>query len=157
VSLAHGTDDDGARRVTLRSRVSPFVAGRVVISTIILGTATLVQLATPGAFPVNPFFFLIGLTYLLSVVYLATLRHVDANPWLVDLQLTVDAGIVSAFVYVTGGIMSDFPSLYLLPIIAASTLRHRPGALLGGGCERGVLPGIVLSQYTTLDIFRTGP
>ena len=153
MSLAHGTDDDGARRVTLRSRVSPFVAGRVVISTIILGTATLVQLATPGAFPVNPFFFLIGLTYLLSVVYLATLRHVDANPWLVDLQLTVDAGIVSAFVYVTGGIMSDFPSLYLLPIIAASTLRHRPGALLVAGVSAVFYLGIVLSQYTTLDTF----
>ena len=81
MSLAQDGDDDGARRrVTLRSRVAPFVAGRVVISTIILGTATLVQLATPGAFPVNPFFFLIGLTYLLSVVYLATLRYVDANP-----------------------------------------------------------------------------
>jgi two-component system sensor histidine kinase PilS (NtrC family) len=153
VDLANGTDDDGARRVTMRSRVSPFVAGRVVISTIILGTATLVQLATPGAFPINPFFFLIGLTYLLSVIYLATLRYVDGNPWLVDLQLTVDAGIVSAFVYVTGGIMSDFPSLYLLPIIAASTLRHRPGALLVAGVSGVLYLGIVLSQYTTLETF----
>ena len=145
--------NDGARRVTLRSRVTPFVAGRVVISTIILGTATLVQLATPGAFPVNPFFFLIGLTYLLSVVYLATLRYVDANPWLVDLQLTVDAAIVSAFIYVTGGIMSDFSSLYLLPILAASTLRHRRGALQVAGVSAAIYLSIVLSQYTTLGTF----
>jgi two-component system sensor histidine kinase PilS (NtrC family) len=127
----------------------------VVISTIILGTATLVQLKAPGAFPVNPFYFLIGLTYGLSVVYLATLRYVDQSPWLVDLQLTIDAGVVSAFVFVTGGIMSDFPSLYLLPIIAASTLRHRRGALQVAGVSASLYLLIVLSQYTTLETFPT--
>jgi len=153
VSLAQSVSENGAPRVTLRSRVAPFVAGRVVISTIILGTATLVQLATPGAFPINPFYFLIGLTYGLSVVYLATLRYVDDNPWLVDLQLTVDAAIVSAFIYVTGGIRSDFSSLYLLPILAASTLRQRRGALQVAAVSAVLYLGIVLSQYTTLDTF----
>jgi two-component system sensor histidine kinase PilS (NtrC family) len=133
--------------------VSPFVAGRVVISTIILGSATWVQLAAPGAFPINPFYFLIGLTYGLSVVYLATLRYVDDNPWLVDLQLTVDAAIVSAFVLVTGGIQSDFSSLYLLPILAASTLRHRRGALQVASVSAVLYLGLVLSQYTTLETF----
>jgi two-component system sensor histidine kinase PilS (NtrC family) len=153
VSLAQSESESGAPRVTLRSRVSPFVAGRVVISTIILGTATLVQLATPGAFPINPFYFLIGLTYGLSVVYLATLRYVDENPWLVDLQLTVDAALVSAFIFVTGGIKSDFSSLYLLPILAASTLRHRRGALQVAAVSAVLYLGIVLSQYTTLNTF----
>ena len=37
--------------------------------------------------------------------------------------------LVSAFILVTGGIRSDFSSLYLLPIIAASTIRARRGAL----------------------------
>ena len=153
MSLAQSVSESGAPRVTLRSRVSPFVAGRVVISTIILGTATLVQLATPGAFPINPFYFLIGLTYGLSVVYLATLRYVDDNPWLVDLQLTVDAALVSAFIFVTGGILSDFSSLYLLPILAASTLRHRRGALQVAAVSAVLYLVIVLSQYTTLDTF----
>jgi two-component system, NtrC family, sensor histidine kinase PilS len=153
LSLAQSVSDSGAPRVTLRSRVSPFVAGRVVISTIILGSATFVQLSATGAFPINPFYFLIGLTYGLSVVYLATLRYVDDNPWLVDLQLTVDAAVVSAFVYVTGGIMSDFPSLYLLPILAASTLRQRRGALQVAGVSAVLYLGIVTSQYTTLETF----
>jgi two-component system, NtrC family, sensor histidine kinase PilS len=153
VNLAQSGSESGAPVVTLRSRVSPFVAGRVVISTIILGTATWVQLAAPGAFPINPFYFLIGLTYLLSVVYLATLRYVDDNPWLVDLQLTVDAALVSAFVFVTGGIRSDFSSLYLLPILAASTLRQRRGALQVASVSAVVYFAIVLSQYTTLESF----
>ena len=153
MNVSQSVSDGGARGVTLRSRVAPFVAGRVVISTIILGTATLVQLATPGAFPINPFYFLIGLTYGLSVVYLATLRYVDENPWLVDLQLTVDAALVSAFIFVTGGIKSDFSSLYLLPILAASTLRHRRGALQVAAVSAVLYLGIVLSQYTTLNTF----
>jgi len=153
VSRAQSVSESGAPRVTLRSRVSPFVAGRVVISTVILGTATLVQLTTPGAFPINPFYFLIGLTYGLSVVYLATLRYVDDNPWLVDLQLTVDAAVVSAFIFVTGGINSDFSSLYLLPILAASTLRHRRGALQVASVSAVLYLAIVLGQYTTLETF----
>ena len=142
-----------ASRVTLRSRVSPFVAGRVAVSTALLGMSTFVELATPGTFPVNPFFFLIGLTYALSVIYVATLRYVDDSPWLVDAQLTIDAGLVSAFIYVTGGIRSDFSSLYLLPILAASTLRHRRGALQVAGVSAVLYCGVVLSQYTTLQTF----
>ena len=60
---------------------------------------------------------------------------------------------MSAFIYVTGGIMSDFSSLYLLPIIAASTLRHRRGALQVAGVSAVLYLGIVLSQYTTLETF----
>ena len=151
--MSLGQTASGATPVTLRSRVSPFVAGRVVISTVILGGATWVQMATPGAFPINPFYFLIGLTYGLSVAYLATLRYVDDSPWLVDLQLTVDAGLVSAFVVVTGGVQSDFSSLYLLPILAASTLRGRRGALQVAAVSAVLYFAVVLSQYTTLETF----
>ena len=45
------------------------------------------------------------------------------------MQIWLDAVLVSAFILVTGGIRSDFPSLYLLPIIAASLVRARRGAL----------------------------
>ena len=60
---------------------------------------------------------------------------------------------MSAFIYVTGGIMSDFSSLYLLPILAASTLRHRRGALQVAAVSAVLYLGIVLSQYTTLETF----
>ena len=46
------------------------------------------------------------------------------------MQLAVDALIVSAFIYFTGGITSYFTSLYVLPIIAASTIQFRRGGLL---------------------------
>src|SRR4029450_8729880 len=111
--------------MNLRSRLSTLIAARVVVSTVLLGSAILVQLSRPGSFLIDPFFFLIGLTYALSVIYLGSLRYVDRYPWLADAQLGADAILVSAFIVVTGGITSYFSSLYLLPIMAASTVRLR--------------------------------
>jgi two-component system sensor histidine kinase PilS (NtrC family) len=113
----------------LRARLSTLIAIRLVVSTVLLGSAIAVQVNSPGAFPVNPFFFLIGLAYALSVIYLGAVRFVGRRPWLIDLQLSGDALIISAFVYVTGGITSYFSSLYLLAIIAASRFRSRRSAL----------------------------
>ena len=43
--------------------------------------------------------------------------------------------MVSALVYLTGGVTSYFSTLYTLPIIAASTVRSRRGGLLVGDPE----------------------
>jgi hypothetical protein len=79
----------------LRSRLYWLIAVRVVVGTLLLGSAILIQLNRPGAFPVDPFFFLIGLTYALSVACFAALRLVNRHPWLADLQLGADALLVS--------------------------------------------------------------
>jgi two-component system sensor histidine kinase PilS (NtrC family) len=133
----------------LRSRVSALIAIRLVVGTLLLGSATLIQLSQPGAFPVDPFFLLIGLTYALSVVYLATLRFVDRHAWLVDVQLWVDAGLVSAFIHLTGGVTSHFSSLYVLPIIAASRIRFRRGALQVAGLSAALYLALVVGQYAS--------
>ncbi len=130
-----------------RSRIQTLIAVRVVVGTLLLGSAILIQLSRPGAFPVDPFFFLIGLTYALSVVYLATLRFVDAHRWLIDIQLGVDALLVSAFIHATGGITSYFSSLYLLPIVAASVIRFRRGALQVASLSAMLYLALVFVQY----------
>jgi two-component system sensor histidine kinase PilS (NtrC family) len=135
----------------LRSRLSTLIAVRVIVSTVLLGSATLVQINRPGTLLVDPFFFLIGLTYGLSVVYLATLRFVERHPWLIDLQLGADAVIVSAFIYITGGVTSYFSSLFLLPIIAASTVRFRRGAVQVALLTAVLYMALVSGQY--LDVF----
>ena len=131
----------------LRGRLTALIVVRVIVSTLLLGSAIVVQVNSPGAFPVNPFFFLIGLTYALSVGYLATVRFAERFGWLADIQLAADALIVSAFIYVTGGITSYFSSLYLLPIIAASTLRFRRGALQLATFTAILYLGLVSAQY----------
>lgn len=101
----------------------------------------------PGAFPISPFFFLIGVTYALSLVYLATLRLVDRRPWLVDAQLALDALLVSGFIGLTGGIVSYYSSLYVLPIVAASMIRFRRGALQLAAVTAVLYIGLVTAQY----------
>src|SRR2546427_13110274 len=107
----------------LRRTVAWMIAVRAVIGTILLGSATFAQLTAPGSFPVDPFFFLIGLTFALAIAYARTLRFADRYRWLVDVQLAGDAVIVSAFIYFTGGINSHFSSLCALPMIAGTTMQ----------------------------------
>jgi two-component system sensor histidine kinase PilS (NtrC family) len=135
--------------MNVRSRLFTLIAARVVVSTVLLGSAILVHLNSPGAFPPGPFFFLIGLTYALSVFYLATLRFAEDRPWLVDLQFAADAAIVSAFIHLTGGITSYFSSLYLLPIIAASSIRFGRGALQVATLSAILYLALVTAQYLT--------
>jgi two-component system sensor histidine kinase PilS (NtrC family) len=131
----------------LRRRLGWLIAIRAVISTILLGSATFAELTAPGSFPVDPFFFLIGLTYALTILYALTLRFVHAHRWLVDVQMAGDALVVSAFIYFTGGIASFFSSLYVLPIVAGSTVQFRRGGLLVATFSTVLYIGLVVAQY----------
>jgi two-component system sensor histidine kinase PilS (NtrC family) len=131
----------------LRRKVAWLIAIRAIISTILLGSAIVTQITAPGSFAVDPFFFLIGLTYALTITYALTVRYVDEYRWLVDVQLAGDALIVSAFIYVTGGITSYFTSLYVLPIVAASTVQFRRGGMLVATLSTVLYVGLVVAQY----------
>src|SRR5262245_55997203 len=138
---------DHALEAGLRSKVARLIAVRAVISTILLGSAIVTQITVPGAFPVDPLFFLIGLTYALTIGYALTLRFVETRRWLVDVQLAGDALIVSAFIHFTGGITSYFTSLFVLPIVAGSTVQFRRGGLLVATLSTVLYVGLVLGQY----------
>ena len=131
----------------LRRKIAWLIAIRAIIGTILLGSAIVTQITAPGSFAVDPFFFLIGLTYALTITFALTVRYVDDYRWLVDVQLAGDALIVSAFIYVTGGITSYFTSLYVLPIVAASTVQFRRGGMLVATLSTVLYVGLVVAQY----------
>ena len=140
----------------LRSRLARLIAVRVVVSTLLLGSAILVELNRPGAFPVDPFFLLIALTYAMSVVFFAMLRFVNSHPWLADVQFGGDAVLVSGFIGLTGGIVSYFSSLYVLPIIAASTILLRRGALQVAALSVLLYLVLVAAQYLDVSPYLLG-
>jgi two-component system, NtrC family, sensor histidine kinase PilS len=140
----------------MRARLSTVIAARLVVSTLLLGAAIAIELARPDSFPVNPFVFLIGLTYALSVVYLATLRWAEKAPAIADVHFALDAVLVSAFIHVTGGITSHFSSLYVLPIIAASTVRSKHGAIQVASLSATLYTGIVFAQYLDVGVVPAG-
>jgi two-component system sensor histidine kinase PilS (NtrC family) len=132
---------------TIRRKLLWLITARAAVISVLLGSAVLIQIKSPGSFPIDPYFFLLGLTFALTVVYSLTLGQTERHRWLVDLQLAADAGIVSGIVYVTGGVNSYFSTLYALPIIAASTLRLWRGGMLVGALSSVLYTGIVLTQY----------
>ncbi len=132
---------------TLKTKLVWLMVGRAAVITLLLGSALLVRLKFPGAFPIDPFFVLIGITYALTAVYALALKYSEKHRWLVDVQLGCDAVIVSAIVYITNGVSSYFSSLYALPIIAASTIQSRRGGMMVALLSSLLYSGLVLSQY----------
>ena len=74
-----GTEASGAfmNASDLRRRVAWLIGIRAIISTLLLGGAIVAQVRSPGSFPVNPFFFLVALTYALTIAYASSLRFVE--------------------------------------------------------------------------------
>ena len=132
---------------TLRQRLAAHIAIRLVVATVLLGSAVVVQLREPGAWPISPFFFLIGLTYAVSLAFIGSLRVVERYPWLTDVHFGIDAVIVSAAVFLTGGVQSLFTILFILPIVAASSVQSRRGGLLLAAFSTILFVGVVLAQY----------
>lgn len=131
----------------LRRKLLWLIGGRAAVVTLLLGSAIVILTRAPGSFPIDPFFAVIGLTYGLTAVWALTLRLVDRHPWLIDVQVACDALIVSAIVYLTGGVGSYFASLYTLPIIAASTVQSWRGGLMVSILSAVMYAGIVIAQY----------
>ncbi|HET9704969.1 MAG TPA: ATP-binding protein [Vicinamibacterales bacterium] len=136
---------------TLRRRLAAHIAIRLVVATVLLGSAVVVQLREPGAWPVTALFVLIGITYAVSLGFIGSLRYVERFPWLTDVHFALDAIIVSAAVFLTGGVQSLFTILYMLPVVAASLVQFRRGGLQVAGLSTILLVGLVLVQYQHAD------
>ena len=65
---------------TLGRRLLLHIALRLVAATVLLGAALVVELRAPGDSAINPFFALIAAVYAISLVSIASLRHVAALP-----------------------------------------------------------------------------
>ena len=131
----------------MRRKLLWLIAARAAALSVLLGFGVLMQLRSPGTLPVEAFFSLLGATFALTVMYSLGIGQTERHRWLVDVQLLVDAVIVSAFVSLTGGINSYFTSLYALPIIAASAIRSWRGGVMVFAASSVLYGLIVAAQY----------
>ena len=92
---------------------------RLVVLTSLLIAAFIIQLSSPDAQPNLPFYYLIlgayGFSALFFILY-ASGRWLLAQAYA---QVVFDLFLITAFVYISGGIASSMYFLYLFPIIAA--------------------------------------
>ena len=130
----------------LGRRLLLHIALRLIAATVLLGAALVLELREPHDFAVNPFFALIAGIYGISLVFIASLRYVQRFPALLDVHFAIDVVVVSACVALTGGVTSLFASLYALPIVAASTIQFRRGALQVAALSSVAFASLVLIQ-----------
>ena len=135
------------------------MAGRAAVVSMLLGSGTLIKFTSPESLLIDTdaFFALIGVTYVLTAAYVMLLRYTEQHRWLIDLQLALDAIVVTAFVYLTGGINSYFSSLYTLPIIAATTVESRRGGIMVGVLSCSLYAGLVVAQFSGAPGFELPP
>ena len=100
----------------------------VAVSALLVG-ALLVQSTTDEILPITPLVRIAGLTYLLSLIWIG-LWIVRTPPALNGaLQLVGDLVIVATLVYLTGGVWSPFPFLFLVVVGIAALMFGLRGAL----------------------------
>ena len=107
---------------------------RVVMVTTLLFVNTYVEAVSETLLAVNPLYFVIVVTYALTLLYAAGLRLLPG--WLapqVYVQLAGDLLTITALVYVTGGVRTGFLLLYPLSVLSSSLLLPRAGRAVAGG------------------------
>jgi two-component system, NtrC family, sensor histidine kinase PilS len=132
----------------VRRRIVQLMIWRLIITTILLGSAAAIQLNAAVTAQPGPIYVLIAWTYALSAGYALSLRLTGRAPWLVEAQLALDALTVAGFVWVTGGILSYFSFFYVLPIMAASAVHFRRGALRITVLSMALYAATAALQYT---------
>ena len=92
---------------------------RLVVLTSLLVSAIIIQLSSPES-PANlPFYYLILGAYVFSALVFALYAGGRRLVFQAYLQVVFDLLLITAFVYISGGLASSMYFLYLFPIIAA--------------------------------------
>lgn len=127
------------------------IAVRVVIVTTLLLAALIIQYTAERILPIDYLYSAAGVTYILTLVYIALAHTVASRTVNLAVQTAGDLLVETLLVYFTGGLDSPFSFLYLVSIITASTLLYRRGGLLtasGAAILYGVL--VDLMHYGVL-------
>ena len=105
------------------------IAVRVVVITTLLLAALIIQYTVRELLPINYLYTAAGLTYGLTLVYIALGQVVKSRKVHIAVQIAGDLVIETLLVYFTGGLDSPFSFLYLVSIITASMMLYRRGGL----------------------------
>lgn len=127
------------------------IAVRVVVVTTLLMASLIIQFTVREVLPINYLYITAGLTYGLTLVYIALAKWMRSRAVSLMVQIAGDLGVETLLVYFTGGLDSPFSFLYLVSIITASMLLYRRGGLLaasGAAILYGVL--VDLMYYAVL-------
>jgi two-component system sensor histidine kinase PilS (NtrC family) len=128
---------------------------RLVVLTSLLVSAFIIQLSSPDAQPNLPFYYLVIGAYAFSAAFFALYawgRRLAAQAYI---QVVFDLLLITAFVYISGGLASSMYFLYLFPIIAASLVVSGRAGFLAAALS-AVLFGVLADgiHFGFIPVFR---
>jgi two-component system sensor histidine kinase PilS (NtrC family) len=118
---------------------------RLIIVTALAVSAVIIhQFSTSTFLPLTLFYYLIIAAYVLSIGYLLLYYWGRYQTFQVCLQIFFDLLLITAFVYVSGGLRGSFYFLYIFEIIAAGLVLSRRAAYLTAALS-GVFFGVLVN------------
>ena len=113
-----------------RKDVLWFILLRSIIVTSLLVSAVIIQYSTSMFLPLTPFYYLILLSYFFSFFFILFYLWGRYYALQVYIQIFFDLLLITAFVYISGGLKGSFYFLYIFEIIAASIILSSRAAYL---------------------------
>ena len=107
------------------------MTSRVIIITLLLSIILFIQFKKGvGLFitPNNLIYYFIGLTYVITLIYVPFLNKVKDVQKFAFVQHIVDVFLITLLIYLTGGIESFFVIAYIFSIISGSIILYKRGA-----------------------------
>ncbi|HEY5610491.1 MAG TPA: ATP-binding protein, partial [Thermoanaerobaculia bacterium] len=119
----------------IHADVRMLIAVRVVVVSTLLLAALIIQFNVNIILPINYLYLTTGLTYALTLLYIAVGKWFSSRSVNLYVQFAGDLLVETGLVYFTGGLDSPFSFLYLVSIITASMMLYRRGGLItASGC-----------------------
>lgn len=116
-----------------RKSVFWYIILRFIIITSLLVSAFVIQVSVSGFLPITPFYYLVLSAYILSILYVLLYSWGRYFAFQAALQVVLDLALITAFVYISGGISTPTYVLYVFPVIGASlVIGARAGYLAAG-------------------------
>jgi two-component system sensor histidine kinase PilS (NtrC family) len=110
-----------------QKKIISLIKYRFIVVTTLLGSVIIIQVVSPYLLKMDFFYYLIFAIYFLNLVYLLLLKLNFNSSLQLYLQIFGDVIIVTWLVYISGGMVSPFYFLYILPIIISSFLLSPKG------------------------------
>jgi two-component system, NtrC family, sensor histidine kinase HydH len=128
---------------TQRRHIFWFILIRTIAVTSILVAVVIIQSSTNAFLPVVPFYFIVVLAYLLSILYLGFYswwEHYAAQAYI---QTVIDLLLITGLVYISGGLSGSLYLLYIFSVVGASVVIGNRAAYLTAGLS-AILFGLLV-------------
>jgi len=134
----------------IKKRLQRLMLFRIIIASFFLGIAAVIQLQRSQSY-IAPYlvyiYGLAGIVYLLTLVYLAIMGFIRAYKTLAYVQIMIDVILITALIFITGGVNSIFSFMYSISIISASIFLYLLGGLLTATLSSLLYAALITFQH----------